>query len=78
MSLQVSPDILIAVATVVAIFSFSSIIAAWTAKRWPWPAMISFAIAMGLFAYLHLEMTDGLEPQDVPNAFISVAARVLN
>ncbi|MEX3017045.1 hypothetical protein [Gymnodinialimonas hymeniacidonis] len=76
--MEVTPDILLVIATIVAVFSFSSIIGAWTVKRWPWLSMISFSIAIGLFAYLHFEMTDGLTPLDVPNAFISVAARVVN
>ncbi|MBF9044509.1 hypothetical protein HKCCE4037_14290 [Rhodobacterales bacterium HKCCE4037] len=78
MDFQVSADILLVIASIVAVFSLSSIVAAWTMKRWPWIAMISFAIAVGLFVYVHLEVTDGLEPLDIPNAFISVAARLLN
>ena len=76
--MQIGADILLVIATVVGVFSLSSIIAAWTVKRWPWIALISFAIAIGLFVYVHVEVTDGLEPLDVPNAFISVAARLLN
>ncbi len=76
--MQVSADILLVIATIVGVFSLSSIIAAWTVRRWPWISSISFAIAVGLFVYVHLEVTDGLAPLDVPNAFISVAARLLN
>ncbi len=76
--MAVTPDILLVIATIVAVFSFSSIIGAWTVKRWPWLAMISFTIAAGLLAYLHFELTDGLTPLDIPNAFISVAARLVN
>ena len=78
MDFKVSADILLVIASIVAVFSLSSIVAAWTMKRWPWIAMISFAIAVGFFVYVHLEVTDGLEPLDIPNAFISVAARLLN
>lgn len=76
--MTIGADILIVVATVVAVFSLSSIIAAWTARRWPWVAATSFAIAIGLFAYVHFELTEGLVPLDIPDSFISVAARLLN
>ncbi|OAN78932.1 hypothetical protein A8B78_00775 [Jannaschia sp. EhC01] len=78
MTLPVSADILLVIATLVGILSFSSIVAAWTMKRWPFVALISFAIAIGLGTYVHLNEPDGLEPLDIPNAFIAVAARVLN
>lgn len=76
--MPVSADILLVIATVVLIMSFSSIVAAWTMRRWPFMAMTSFAIAIGLGVYVHLNTESGLEPLDIPNAFISVAARILN
>lgn len=76
--MPVSADILLIIATVVLIMSFSSIVAAWTMRRWPFMAMTSFAIAIGLGVYVHLNTEGGLEPLDIPNAFISVAARILN
>lgn len=78
MNLPVSPDILLVIASIVAVLSFSSIVAAWTSKRWPFVALISFAIAVGLGVSVHLNTPDGLVPLDIPNAFISVAARILN
>lgn len=78
MTIPVSADILLVIATMVGILSFSSIVAAWTMKRWPFVALISFAIAVGLGVYVHMNEPGGLEPLDIPNAFISVAARVLN
>lgn len=71
-------DLLVVIATCVAVLSLASIVSAWTIRRWPFVAMISFAIAMGLLGYVHLSLTDGLHPLDIPDAFISVAARVLN
>lgn len=76
--MPVSADILLVIATLVGILSFSSIVAAWTMKRWPVIALISFAIAMGIGVYVHINEPDGLVPLDIPNAFIAVAARVLN
>ncbi len=75
--MQISADILLVIATIVGIFSVSSIIGAWTIRRWPVLSVVSLAIAVGLFAYVHLA-AGGLELLDVPNAFISVAARLLN
>ena len=71
-------DIVLVVATIVAILSVSSIVASWTIRRWPWLALISICIAAGLFAFVHFEASDGLAPLDIPDAFISVAARILN
>lgn len=76
--IAISADILLVFASIVAVFSLSTIIAAWTVRRWPFVALISFAIACGLFYYVHTELPEGLQPLDVPNAFINVAARVLN
>lgn len=78
MTIPISADILLVIATIVGILSFSSIVAAWTMKRWPFVALISFAIAIGLGVYVHMMGPDGLTPLSIPNAFISVAARVLN
>lgn len=78
MTLPIGADILLVIASVVGILSLSSIVAAWTMRRWPFVALISFAIAIGIGAYVHLNEPGGLEPLDLPNAFISVAARVLN
>lgn len=76
--IAISADILLVIASVVGIFSLSSIVAGWTVRRWPLIAIVSFAIAMGLFYFVHTELPDGLQPLDVPNAFINVAARILN
>lgn len=78
MTLPVGADILLVVATVLGILSLSSIVAAWTIKRWPFAALISLAIAVALVVYVHLAQPEGLAPLDIPNAFISVAARILN
>jgi hypothetical protein len=76
--MQVGADILLVIGTIVGIFSVSSIIGGWVVRRWPLAAMVSFAIAVALFAYVHTETAGGLTVHDVPNAFISVAARILN
>ena len=76
--MPISADILLVIASVVGVLSLSSIIAGWTVRRWPLVAIASFAIAVGIAAYVHMNVAGGLEPMDVPNAFISVAARILN
>lgn len=76
--MPVGADIILVIATIVAILALSSIVAGWTTRRWPFMALISLAIAVGLGAYVHMSEPDGLEPIDIPNAFISVAARILN
>lgn len=78
MTIPVSADILLVIATLVGILSFSSIVAGWTMKRWPFVALLSLAIAIGLVVYVHTMEPGGLQPLDVPNAFISVVARLLN
>ncbi|ABD53365.1 hypothetical protein [Jannaschia sp. CCS1] len=78
MTLPVGADILLVIATVVGILSLSSIVAAWTIKRWPFVALISFVIAAALAYYVHLTVPGGLAPLDIPNAFISVVARIVN
>lgn len=78
MTIPVSAEILLVIATLVGILSFSSIVGAWTTKRWPFVALISLAIAIGLGVYVHMNEPGGLEPLDIPNAFIAVAAQLLN
>lgn len=76
--MPVSADILLVAASVVGLLSLSSIIAAWTVRRWPWVALVSFAIAVGIGVYVHLNVEGGVQPLDIPDAFISVTARLLN
>lgn len=77
--MPVSPDILLVLATVVGVFSFASVMGGWAAREMPWLAAISLAIAVGLMVYLHLSVVPGgLTWRSVPDAFISIAARLLN
>lgn len=76
---EVDPDILIVIATLVTIFAASSTLAGWAERRLPWVAMTSLAIGLGLFAHVHLSLREeGLSPRDIPDAFVHVAAMVLN
>ena len=77
--MAIDPDIVIVIATLVALLSVSSSIAAWVDGRMPWRPLVSLALGLGLLAYVHLAlMPGGLTPRAVPDAFIHVAAMVLN
>jgi DMSO/TMAO reductase YedYZ heme-binding membrane subunit len=77
--IQVDPDIIIVIATLVTIFSASSSIAGWAERRMPWMAVSSLAIGLGLLGYVHLVLKPGgLSLWDIPTAFVHVAAMVLN
>jgi hypothetical protein len=77
--ISVDPDILIVIATLVTIFATSSVIAGWVERSLPWVALLSLAIGGGLLAYVHLVLRPGgLGVWDIPNAFVHVAAMVLN
>lgn len=75
--MNVDPNILIVIGTVVAIFALSSVIAAWTERRVAWSALISLIIGIGLLVFVHQTSSDGLAPRDIPDAFIAVAAYIL-
>ena len=76
--MPVAVDIIIVIATIVSAFSLTSVISGWVVRQWPIIGMISLAIGLGLFAYVHLTLPDGLTPRDIPDSFILVAARILN
>ncbi|MFW5654319.1 MAG: hypothetical protein ACOCYW_01560 [Roseicyclus sp.] len=71
-------DILIVIATLVTALSLASVVAGWASREWPVVALVSLSIGAGLFVYLHLALPGGLGPYDIPDAFIAVAARILN
>jgi len=76
--MPIGADILIALGTFVTGFALSSVVAGWVARTWPVMALISLTIGVGLLVFVHLQLPDGLQPSDIPEAFILVAARVLN
>ena len=76
--MQIDPDILIVLATLVGILSLSSLVAGWVDGRLSWRAMLSMAIALGLLGWVHLALREGgLTLRSIPDAFIHVAAMVL-
>ncbi len=76
--MTVAPDILIVIATLVAMFSASSAIGSWAQQERPILSGLSLLIAIGLFVFVAVTGPGGFGFWDIPNAFISVAARILN
>jgi hypothetical protein len=76
----VDPSVLVVIATLVVVFSGSSIIAAWVERTWPVVSLISFLIGVALFVALHVVLLqpEGLTLRAIPNAFINVAAMILS
>jgi len=73
----VDPNILIAIATVVIVFSITSIIANWVERTMPWSALVSLVIGLTIMGYVHVSLPDGLTFFDIPNAFINIAGMIL-
>lgn len=76
--MSVDPNILIVIATLVSLFGFSSTVSGWVSGVRPWVAIASFLIGVGILLYLHLSLPDGLILSDIPNAYVHVAAMILN
>ena len=77
--MQVDADILIVLATLVTLLATASIVAAWADRVFPRMAVLSLAIGLGLLAWVHLALREGgLTPRAIPDAFIHVAAMILN
>jgi hypothetical protein len=70
-------DILIVAATLVCCFSFAGLVAGWAGRTRPVLALLAFAVGLGLFGYVYLQR-GGMTWTDIPDAFILVAARILN
>ena len=61
----------------VALFSMATMMSAWVDRIFPIGSLITLFGALAIFAYVHVT-GDGLVWQDVPDAFILIAARILN
>jgi hypothetical protein len=55
----------------------ATMMSAWVHRIFPIGSLITLFGALAIFAYVHVT-GDGLVWQDVPDAFILVAARILN
>ena len=76
--MDLSPDILIVFATCIVGLSLASAISKWADRRFPLFALINLCIGIGMFVLAHMNTEGGLGLTSVPDAFISVAARLLN
>jgi hypothetical protein len=76
--MQAGTDILIVLATLVGGIAFSSVVAGWATGTRPRAALASLTIAVGILVFVHLRTPGGLSWTDIPDAFILVAARILN
>jgi hypothetical protein len=76
--MQIDPDILIVLASLVSILALSSAISGWVDGRLPVKSLLSLCIGLGLLGWTHLALVEGgLTPRAIPDAFIHVAAMVL-
>jgi hypothetical protein len=73
----VAPDILIVAATLLSGLAISSIIAAWASGGRSVTGIVALAVGLGLFALAWVR-AGGLQPSDIPDSFILVAARLFN
>ncbi len=76
--MNIPPDILLALSTLVVGFAIASALASWSDKVFPTVALAVLALGLGLFAYTYNSLPDPQGWRAVPDAFISVAARILN
>ena len=77
--MPIDPDIVIVIATLVSLLALSSVVAGWADRRVPWMALASLGIGVALLAFVHLALRPGgLTALAIPDAFIHVAAMILN
>ncbi|MBF9045891.1 hypothetical protein LSUCC0031_02060 [Rhodobacterales bacterium LSUCC0031] len=77
--MSIDPNILIVIAVLVVLLATASLVAGWVNRSWSWPAFVALSMGLVILGYLHIAvMPGGLAPDDVPMAFIHVAALVLN
>jgi hypothetical protein len=77
--MQIAPDILIVAASLLALLGFSASVAGWAERQISLVALASLSIGVLLLSYAVLVVQPGaLSVRTIPDAFISVAARLLN
>ncbi len=73
-----SPDILISLSTLVAAFAIASAVSGWSERVFPTVSLAALAAGVGVFAYAYNAIPDPEGWREVPDAFISVLARIIN
>ncbi|MBO6602707.1 hypothetical protein [Rhodophyticola sp.] len=76
--MTVPADILLVIATLVTGLALASMVSSWADRVLSVPALTSLLIGLCLFAFVHFTQEAGLVWRDIPDAFIAVAARILN
>ena len=76
--MNIPPDILLALSTLAVGLAIASALASWSEKVFPTIALAVLAVGVGVFAYTYNSLPDPQGWREIPNAYISVAARVLN
>lgn len=72
------PDILVAVSTVIVGLAIAAALAAWSDRVFPTVALATLAAGVGVFVYGFNSIPNPDGWREVPAAFISVVARILN
>jgi hypothetical protein len=76
--MQIDPDIVIVIATLLNLLAFSSLVAGWVDGRLSRRGLGTLAIGLGLLGFVHLALREGgLTFRAIPDAFIQVVAMVL-
>ena len=75
---MVAPDILLVAATVLIGFASAGAVSAWADRRVPVVAFGTLFVALLMVAAAHFGLEGGITLRAFPEAFVQVAARILN
>jgi hypothetical protein len=73
-----APDILIALSTLVVLFSIASALSVWSDGDFPTVALAALAAGVGVFVYGYWATPEPEGWRTIPNAFISTLSRIVN
>lgn len=76
--MNIPPDILLVISTLVVGLAIASALASWSDRVFPTIALTALAVGVGVFVFTFNSLPDPQGWREIPNAFISVAARILN
>ncbi len=76
--MTIAPDILLVLATLVSALAIAAALSAWADRFFPTVALAALAAGIGVFVYAFNVIPEPDGWREVPNAFISVLARIMN
>jgi len=76
--MMLSPDILLALSTLVILVSIAAALSVWSDGQFPTIALGGLAAGVGVFVYAYWTLGDPQGWREVPDAFISVLSRIVN